>query len=81
MGRLSGITRGVANWYRGKYIAPPENDPSSSIFIISTGHYERPQLTKILGAIARFITAEWKWLLGFLVAVSGVAVGAVKLVH
>ena len=59
----------IAIWYRGRYIPPPKNDPGSLIAIISTGHYKQPLLAKVLAAIGRFIAAEWKWLLGFIVAV------------
>jgi hypothetical protein len=79
MSVLSRITESVANWYRGKYIPPIENDPESSVVVISFGYYVQPPLAKILGAVSGFIAAEWKWLLGFLVAVSGVVVAALKL--
>jgi hypothetical protein len=69
MGIFSGITESIANWYKGKYIPPPDNDPSSSIVFLSLGHYKQPLLAKILGAIGRFIATEWKWLLGFILAV------------
>ena len=75
---LSRLTESIANWYRGKYIPPPENDPASSVIIISFGYYVQPLLAKILGAVGRFMVAEWKWLLGFLVAVSGAVVAALK---
>lgn len=66
---FSKITERVANWYNGKYILPPKNDPNSSIIFILPGHYEQPLLAKILSAIGRFVAVEWKWLLGFIVAV------------
>ena len=73
MGIFSAFSERIATWYRGKYIPPPPNDPNSSLFIISPGYYEQPFLAKVLGAIGRFIRTEWKWLLGFIVAVVAVA--------
>jgi hypothetical protein len=69
MSIFSGITESIANWYKGKYIPPPDNDPNSSIVFISPGHYEQPLLARILGAIGHFVAVEWKWLLGFIVAI------------
>jgi len=73
MSIFSRISDGLADWYRGRYVPPPENAPDSPIIIISSGHYEQPLLARILGAIGRFIATEWKWLLGFALAIVGLA--------
>jgi len=31
----------LENWYRGKYIPPPENDPDCPFIVLSPGHYEK----------------------------------------
>ena len=61
MAIISGISERLANWYKGKYIPPPVNDPNSSIVIISPGYYEQPLLAKMFGAICRFYVSHWQW--------------------
>ena len=36
----------IKDWYRGKYIPPPKNDPNSPVVFISVGHYEPPLFAK-----------------------------------
>ena len=76
MAIFSTLAKRLATWYRGRYIPPPPNDPNGLV-IISPGHYEQPFLAKVFGSIGRFIRAEWKWLLGFIVAVVAVAANVI----
>jgi hypothetical protein len=64
----------IKTWYRGKYVPPPPNDPNSPIVIISLGHYEQPALAKLLRVIGRFWLSHWKWIVGIIIAVVGIAV-------
>jgi hypothetical protein len=65
------LIESVANWYHGKYI-PPYNPPGSGI-IVMIGHYERHWTARAVRAVGGFVATEWKWLLGFVVAVLAVA--------
>jgi hypothetical protein len=67
----------VANWFHGTYL-PHDNPPDSGVFIVG-GYQDRHWTAKIVGAIGRFIATEWKWIIGILIAISGVAVAALKL--
>jgi hypothetical protein len=59
----------LKDWYRGKYVPPPTNDPSSGLVFISPGHYEQPVLAKLLGGVVRFYLAHWQWIIATAVAV------------
>ena len=74
-----GVISAIANWYRGKYIPPPENDPDSPIFIISAGHYEQPLLAKIIGAVWSFNLRHWQWTLSTIIAVIGLYIAVLAL--
>ena len=67
------VTR-LRDWYRGEYIPPPKNNPSSSVFIISPGHYEQPPLAKILRRLGRFWLDHWKWIVAAIVVPVVIAV-------
>ena len=58
----------IESWYQGKYIPPPKNDPSSPLFIVSSGHYKRPLLAKIINPVLKFWFNHWKVLLPVIVA-------------
>ena len=64
----------LREWYRGRYIPPPPNNPSSPFVVISPGHYEKPLLATCLRAIARFWLGHWQWIIGTAVAVVGIIV-------
>lgn len=76
MGILSRITDRIACCYKGKHIPPPKDDFDGDLVIVSSGHYEQPLAAKVLGAIGRLIKAEWKWSLGFFVAIVSLVVAA-----
>ena len=62
----------LRNWYRGRYVPPPPNDPDSDLVFISPGHYEQPIAARLLGGIARFSAVNWKWLISIVLAALGV---------
>lgn len=63
------VAEKIKSWYRGTYIPPPENDPHSSVVLLSLGRYEQPLLAKILGALGRFWLAHWQWIIGTTIAI------------
>lgn len=64
----------IKNWYQGKYVPPPPNDPNSLIVRFSAGHYEQPVIAKILKMIGQFWIAHWKWIIGIVIAIAGIVV-------
>lgn len=56
------IIEKIKEWYRGRYVPPPPNDPRSSLVFVSPGHHEQPILARVLGTIGRFWLAHWKWI-------------------
>ncbi|WP_461519788.1 hypothetical protein [Porticoccus sp.] len=64
MGR---IAEKIKNWYRGKYIPPPENAPGSGVLFVMTGHYEPSLPAKIARALVRFWLKHWLVLLPVIV--------------
>jgi hypothetical protein len=62
----------IKNWYRGKYIPPPENDPNSGVVFLLLGHYEQPPLAKALKWIGNFWLSHWQWIIGTTLAVIGI---------
>jgi hypothetical protein len=78
---MKNIINRIKEWYRGKYIPPPENDPDSPIVIISSGYYKQPFLAEVLKQIGRFWINHWQWILVFLVGVAGLIVAIIKLME
>ena len=76
---LSSITECVANWYRGKFIPPPPNDPNDSIIIISPGYYEQPLLAKSIGAAWAFYVKHWQWVWSTVIALVGLYLAVLAL--
>jgi hypothetical protein len=64
----------IKDWYRGEYVPPPEDDPDSSIVIVSLGYYEQPPLAKFLAMIGRFWLSHWQWIIGTVLAVVAIIV-------
>lgn len=64
----------IKDWYRGKYVPPPENDPNSGVVFISLGYYEQPLLAKIIGGLCRFYLKHWQWVIGTIIAIIGIIV-------
>lgn len=56
------IIKKIKEWYRGRYVPPPPDDPHSPLVFLSMGHYEQPILARALGTIGRFWLAHWKWI-------------------
>lgn len=50
-------------WYKGKYVPPPPNDPNSSVFIIFPGHYQKSAAAKVLTWLVAFWLDHWKWII------------------
>jgi hypothetical protein len=63
----------IEDWYRGKYIPPPPDDPNSPIFF-GIGSYQQPLLARIIGAVARFWVEHWQWIIGTILAVVALVV-------
>ena len=68
------IVEKLKDWYRGRYVPPPPNDPNSQVIFLSLGHYEQPALAKILGTLGRFYLAHWQWIIGTVLAVIAIIV-------
>jgi hypothetical protein len=66
----------LQEWYRGKYVPPPPNDPGSPLWRISPGHYEQPSLARLLRVIAQFWLAHWQWIIGTAIAIIAIMVAA-----
>ena len=66
-GRKPTIDR-LREWYRGRYVPPPRDDPHSSMVFLGPGYYEQPPLAKLLGALGRFWLKHWQWIIAVIVA-------------
>jgi hypothetical protein len=64
----------IKDWYRGKYVPPPKNDPNSGVVFISPGYYEQPLLAKIIGGLCHFYLKHWQWVIGTMIAIIGIIV-------
>jgi hypothetical protein len=73
------IAERIANWYRGKYIPPPADDPDSLIVIISPGHYEQPFLARLIGAVWGFYARHWQWVWSTIIGVVALYLAALAL--
>jgi hypothetical protein len=69
------LTEKIADWYRGKYVPPPENDPNSSAFLVSGGHYEQSLLANAIRILATFWLDHWKWIITSLIAITLAVLG------
>jgi hypothetical protein len=65
------IIHQLREWYRGAWM---ENEPGSSIVFMN--HRVQPKAAQPLSKVGRFISSEWKWLIGIAVAVSAIVVGS-----
>ena len=63
----------MKQWWEGKYVPPPPPDFSGGVVIMSIGHRERHWSARTASAIGTFVAKEWKWVLGFVLAVIGIA--------
>ena len=79
MGILSTLRNKFAIWYRGTYVPPPENDPSSSVVFIGRGFYAQPRLARVIGVVAKFYTLHWQWVWSTIIAVIGLYVAVLAL--
>jgi len=78
---MKNIITKIKEWYRGKYVPPPENDPDNLVVIISPGYYKQPLLAKSIRQIGKFWLNHWQWISGFVIAVAGLIVAIIKLVE
>jgi hypothetical protein len=70
------ILGAVARWYRGE--ARVRVDSSPHLLVLGLDQRRHWTATVTRGAVA-FWTREWKWVLGFCVAVAGIALGIRRL--
>ena len=68
------ILEKLKNWYRGRPIPPPANDPNSRLIFLSLGRFEQPALAKLLGKLGRFYLAHWQWIIGTAIAIIAIIV-------
>jgi hypothetical protein len=78
---IGNLTSKIKNWYQGKYIPPPENDPDSLVVIISPGYYKQPFLARVLRQIGNFWLRHWQWILGFIITIALLVVAICTLIH
>ena len=76
---ISSVITKIKEWYRGKYVPPPENDPDSLVVVISPGYYKQPLVVKSIRQIGKFWLNHWQWILGFIIAVAALIVAIIKL--
>lgn len=57
------IVQKLKEWYRGKYVPPPNN---GALMFISP-HYEQPLFARALGIVGRFWLAQWKWIVPIII--------------
>ena len=57
----------IKKWYRGKLVVH-KNDPNSSVFIVSGGHFNQPPLAKFINFVLSFWVKHWHILLPIIVA-------------
>jgi hypothetical protein len=53
----------IKHWYEGEYIS---SQPSDAVIFLN--HYRRHWSSRLVHTIVDFYSAEWRWLLPFLVA-------------
>ena len=58
----------MKDWFRGKYI-PSSLDGMLDEKHPDQGKYDSPWPTKYWLIIRKFIAIEWKWLIGFVIAI------------
>lgn len=63
-----GLKAKLKEWYRGKYIPPPEHEPDGSVTIPSPGWYQKPFWAKVTGSLFKFWCANWKWVIPTVIA-------------
>jgi len=61
----------LKKWWDGEFV-PYENDPRGGVMIIG-GTYRRHWSASALRAVVGFLQKEWKWAIGTLIAVVGIA--------
>ncbi len=79
MGISSRAFKAVASWYRGRYVSPPENDPDSTIVIVSAGHYEQPLIASVIAVLAGFYIRHWQWVWSTILALLGLYLAVLAL--
>lgn len=69
--------KAVRQWWNGRFV-PYDNDPHSGLVFIggTTEHHWTAAFARRLWAFWR---AEWKWILGFMVAIGGLVIGLLRL--
>jgi hypothetical protein len=65
----------LKTWYRGRYVPPPPHNPYSRAVFISAGHYEQPRLARLLRRLGQFWMAEWRWIIGTVLAIAALLIG------
>ena len=67
----------IHRWYQGEYRAP-NNEPGSSLVFVM-GHYERHWTARLTTWLIEFWLRDWKWIIGTLIALSGLFVAFKRL--
>lgn len=67
----------IRRWWDGRFV-PYDNDPRSGVVFIG-GNTERHWTASLARLLWHFWLAEWKWILGFAVAVAGLIIGLYRL--
>ncbi len=67
----------VKAWYRGEFVTDPAYDDGSIVVI--GGHHKRHWTAKLARAIIDFLSKEWKWVIGTIIAVCGLILAYFKL--
>jgi hypothetical protein len=61
---MPGLSRAFRDWWEGKYY-PPENDPTSSLFILQ-GRHERHWTSRWARASSEYFKEHHRWIIGLL---------------
>ena len=43
----------IEDWYRGRYVEPPPNDPNSAVVFMTLGHYEPHWTARVAQTLGR----------------------------
>lgn len=76
------MTRGgpwqaVKRWWEGTFVLY-DNPPNSAAFFVG-GNYRRHWTARVARAVVGFLRAEWKWVVGVIIAMTGLALGYLRL--
>ena len=67
----------IRSWWDGEF-EPYANDPNSGVVFIG-GRQRRHWTSRAAHSVTTFIRLEWKWVIGFLMALAGLVMTYIKL--